>query len=74
MLRGQVFGLKLFLLMGSLAAFVLDDDIRAALLLWARKTKLANMSLERLLALFKASCDEGHPMVERLAAASYLTQ
>ena len=70
----RFFGLKLFLLMGSLAAFVLDDDIRAALLLWARKTKLANMSLERLLALFKASCDEDHPMVERLAAASYLTQ
>ena len=70
----RFFGLKLFLLMGSLEAFVLDDDIRAALLLWARKTKLANMSLERLLALFKASCDEDHPMVERLAAASYLTQ
>ena len=74
MLHGYFSGEKLRELCGSSAVFAMDDDIKACLLLWARKTKVANMSLERLLALMKASCDDDHPLIERLAAASYLTQ
>ena len=40
----------------------------------ARHTKLANMELERLLALMKASTAEKYPLVEHLAATSLLTQ
>ena len=56
------------------AAGLKDPEVQSALLLWARRTRLSNMLVERLLALFKASCSEKHPDIQRLVATSLLAQ
>eukprot|EP00969_Alexandrium_andersonii_P301581 13331976-Alexandrium_andersonii.AAC.1 len=48
--------------------------VQRGLSTWARHTDIANMCLERLLAKCKRSCPEKHPHVERMAAASYLSE
>ena len=68
------FGKKLRALYESRDAFLQDEVALAGLLQSARHTKLANMELERLLALMKASTAEKYPLVEHLAATSLLTQ
>ena len=67
------FSLKLRKLCPTAAAME-DPEVRSALLLWARQTRLSNMLVERLLALFKASCSEKHPDIQRLVASSLLAQ
>ena len=62
------------LFMSLVMPFRQDEVAQDGLLQWARHTKLANMELERLLALMKASTAEKYPLVEHLAATSLLTQ
>lgn len=51
-----------------------SEVVRGSLSLWARHTQLANMSVERLLALMKSSAHDKHPLIERLVSSSFLTQ
>jgi hypothetical protein len=50
-----------------------DPGFNATMLNW-RSSPLANMSIENLLALLKASCPDRSPLVERLLTAGSLTQ
>ena len=51
---------------GSVSALQDDEVLGRAFRLAFRKCKLANMHLERLLALFKQSCEGNSPLIERL--------
>ena len=58
----------------SLQSLLSDAVLQHALRDWAENTVLGNMSTERLLALFRASCHEDVPSMERLRSCSLLTQ
>ena len=50
-----------------------DADLADVLRLWSRKAKLANMHVERLLALIKASVSSNRPTCEKLLAGGLLS-
>ena len=68
------FSFKLMQMADSLESFKTDLQLQQALEIRAENSLLGNMGTERLLALFRKSCYDDVPFMERLCPCSLLTQ